>query len=163
VWLAKFLYTSCALDLSELINLENSMNQSNSNAIETPSENVVNRLVEIFDVEDFDGFLELINQVEDKTQLLDFIDGQVINEQKDIELFSDSFDDPEFENFILDLIEFDSINSAKKNSSVSDRPGKISGTKWDDLNGDGIKNDNESGLAGRTIYLDENERWQLPL
>ncbi|MEN9518474.1 MAG: hypothetical protein RLZZ381_1062, partial [Cyanobacteriota bacterium] len=83
------------------------MNQSNSNAIETPSENVVNRLVEIFDVEDFNGFLELINQVEDKTQLLDFIDGQVINEQKDIELFSDSFDDPEFENFILDLIGVD--------------------------------------------------------
>jgi subtilisin-like proprotein convertase family protein len=159
--LAKFLYTSFALDLSELINLESSMNQSNSNAIETPSENVVNRLVEIFDVEDFNGFLELINQVEDKTQLLDFIDGQVINEQKDIELFSDSFDDPEFENFILDLIEFDSINSAEKNSSVSDRPGKISGTKWNDLNGDGVKNGNESGLAGRTIYLDENENGQL--
>jgi subtilisin-like proprotein convertase family protein len=162
VWLAKFLYTSCALDLSELINLENSMNQSNSNAIETPSENVVNRLVEIFDVEDFNGFLELINQVEDKTQLLDFIDGQVIDEQKDIELFSDSFDDPEFENFILDLIGVDGTNvSAEKNSSVSDRPGKISGTKWNDLNGDGVKNDNEPGLAGRTIYLDENENGQL--
>jgi hypothetical protein len=68
VWLAKILYTGYALDLSKLINLgNNSMNQSNSNAIQTPSENVVNRLVEIFDVEDFNGFLELTNQVEEPT------------------------------------------------------------------------------------------------
>jgi subtilisin family serine protease len=133
------------------------MNQSNSNAIETPSENVVNRLVEIFDVEDFNGLLELNNQVEEPGQLLQFID-----EQKDIELFSDSFDDPEFENFVLDLVEVDGVDeSAEKTGSVSDRPGQISGIKWDDLNGDGVKNDNEPGLAGRTIYLDENENGQL--
>jgi subtilisin-like proprotein convertase family protein len=143
--------------VSELINLENSMNQSNSNAIETPSENVVNRLVEIFDVEDFDGFLKLVDQVETNEDLFQFID-----EQKDIELFSDSFDDPEFENFYLDFVGIDGTDvSAKKTGSVSARPGKISGTKWNDLNGDGVKNDNEPGLAGRTIYLDENENGQL--
>lgn len=133
------------------------MNQSNSNAIQTPSENVVDRVVEIFDVEDFNGFLKLSEQVEAPEQLLQFI-----NEQEDIELFSDSFDDPEFANFVLDVVEVDGTDvSAEETGSVSDRPGKISGTKWNDFNGDGVKNNNEPGLAGQTIYLDDNENDQL--
>jgi subtilisin-like proprotein convertase family protein len=35
-------------------------------------------------------------------------------------------------------------------------PGEIHGQKWHDLNGDGIKDPGEPGLAGWTIYIDEN-------
>lgn len=34
--------------------------------------------------------------------------------------------------------------------------GSISGTKWEDINGDGIRDQNEPGLAGVTIYADLN-------
>jgi subtilisin-like proprotein convertase family protein len=34
--------------------------------------------------------------------------------------------------------------------------GSISGLKWNDLNGDGVKDSNESGLPGWTIYFDDN-------
>ena len=34
--------------------------------------------------------------------------------------------------------------------------GAISGQKWEDLNGDGVRDANEPGLAGVTVYLDEN-------
>jgi len=34
--------------------------------------------------------------------------------------------------------------------------GSIQGQKWSDLNGDGIKDPDEPGLAGWTIYIDEN-------
>ena len=127
------------------------------NAIAPPSENVVNRLVEIFDLEDFNDFLELSSQVESPVDLLEFID-----EPEDIELFSDSFDDPEFSNFVLDLLEIDGTDvSAEETGTISDRLGTISGTKWNDLNGDGVQNADEPGLAGWTIYLDENRNGQL--
>ena len=133
------------------------MNQSDRSVINPPSENVVNRIVEIFDVEDFNGFLELVSQVEQPEQLLQFID-----EPEDIELFSDSFDDPEFASFVLDLVEIDGTDvSAEETGSIVDNQGLIAGKKWNDLNGDGIKDNNEPGLAGWTIYLDENENGQL--
>ncbi|MBD2094595.1 hypothetical protein H6F90_05445 [Trichocoleus sp. FACHB-591] len=37
----------------------------------------------------------------------------------------------------------------------------IQGTKWSDRNGDGIQNTDEPGLAGWTIYLDQNQNNQL--
>jgi subtilisin family serine protease len=40
-------------------------------------------------------------------------------------------------------------------------PGEISGSKWNDLNGDGKQDANEPGLAGWTIYLDDNQNGQL--
>ncbi|HDN27147.1 MAG TPA: hypothetical protein ENG03_08640 [Thioploca sp.] len=39
--------------------------------------------------------------------------------------------------------------------------GEIAGIKWDDLNGDGERNENEPGMAGVTIYLDMNENGVL--
>jgi hypothetical protein len=69
-------------------------------AIKTLSENVVNCIVEIFGVEDFDDFLELASQIKEP-QL------QFINKPDDIEPFSDPFDNSEFANFVFDLIEID--------------------------------------------------------
>ena len=133
------------------------MNQSDQSVINPPSENVVNRIVEIFDVEDFNGFLELASQVEEPEQLLQFIE-----EQEDIELFSDSFDDAEFSSFVLDLVGIDGVDvSAEETGSIVNNQGSISGTKWDDLNGDGVRNENEPGLAGWTIYLDNNQNGRL--
>ncbi len=40
-------------------------------------------------------------------------------------------------------------------------PSEIHGTKWNDLNGNGIRDPGESGLAGWTIYLDSNDNGQL--
>ncbi|MAE62840.1 MAG: hypothetical protein CMJ18_01090 [Phycisphaeraceae bacterium] len=36
-------------------------------------------------------------------------------------------------------------------------PGEITGTKWHDLDGDGVRDPGEPGLSGWTIYLDEND------
>ena len=128
-------------------------------AIEPPNENVVNRIVEIFDLKDFNGFLELAAEIEDPAELLQFI-----NEPEDIELFSDSFDDPDFANFITDLIslyiDLGSF-SAEETGAIENKPGQISGTKWEDRNGDGIQNSDERGLAGWTIYLDANQNGRL--
>ncbi|MEQ9670220.1 S8 family serine peptidase [Coleofasciculus sp. G2-EDA-02] len=41
------------------------------------------------------------------------------------------------------------------------QPAEISGSKWNDLNGDGKQDANEPGLAGWTIYLDNNQNGQL--
>lgn len=133
------------------------MNSSDSNAVSPPSENAVNRIVEIFDVENFDGFLELVSQVGEPEELLDYID-----EPEEIELFADSFDEPDFTNFVLNLLEIDGTEvSAEETGSITDTPGTISGTKWNDINGDGIKDPDEPGLAGWTIYLDENQNGLL--
>ncbi|WP_264322338.1 SdrD B-like domain-containing protein [Zarconia navalis] len=35
-------------------------------------------------------------------------------------------------------------------------PGELSGSKWDDIDGDGVRDVGESGLEGWTIYLDDN-------
>ncbi|WP_293076587.1 S8 family serine peptidase, partial [Okeania sp. SIO3B5] len=40
-------------------------------------------------------------------------------------------------------------------------PGSISGYSWNDLDGDGIKDENEEGLEGWTIYIDDNENGEL--
>ncbi|MEB3887423.1 S8 family serine peptidase, partial [Lyngbya sp. CCY1209] len=48
------------------------------------------------------------------------------------------------------------------NTAVSpDEPGSISGQKWNDLDTDGDKDDDEPGLADWTIYIDENNNGQL--
>ena len=39
--------------------------------------------------------------------------------------------------------------------------GEIQGSKWNDLNGDGVRDAGEVGLAGWTIYLDNNQNGQL--
>jgi len=39
--------------------------------------------------------------------------------------------------------------------------GEIRGTKWNDLNGNGVRDQNEPGLEGVTIYLDLNENGVL--
>ena len=39
--------------------------------------------------------------------------------------------------------------------------GSAEGTKWEDLNGDGIRQDNEPGLSGVTIYADLNNNGRL--
>ena len=125
--------------------------------IAPPSENVVNRLTEVFDVEDFDGFLALLEDVEEPTDLIG-----TIEEPEDIALFSDSFDDTEFVNFFQDLVDFNFGNVlAKETGTITDRTGTISGTKWHDLNGDGVRDKNEPGLADRTVYLDDNKNNRL--
>ena len=133
------------------------MNEPGSNEITPPEQNVVARIVEIFDVEDFNSFLMLASQVEEPEELLEFID-----EPEDVELFSDSLDDSDFADFVLDLVGIDGTNiSVQETKTFADVRGTIRGTKWNDLNGNGIKDDNEPGLAGWTIYLDENENGQL--
>ncbi|MGB3534843.1 MAG: SdrD B-like domain-containing protein [Microcoleaceae cyanobacterium] len=42
-----------------------------------------------------------------------------------------------------------------------DQPGSISGTKWNDLDGDGVQDNNEPGLEDWTIYLDDNQNGEL--
>jgi hypothetical protein len=39
--------------------------------------------------------------------------------------------------------------------------GSISGTKWNDLDGDGVQDDNEPGLEDWTIYIDDNQNGEL--
>ncbi len=46
-------------------------------------------------------------------------------------------------------------------ANVLSNPAQIQGNKWHDLDGDGIKDQGESGLAGWTIYLDQNQNGQL--
>ncbi|EDX82852.1 Cna protein B-type domain [Synechococcus sp. PCC 7335] len=48
-----------------------------------------------------------------------------------------------------------------KPASMGDAPGELIGTKWNDLNGDGIRQAEEPGLAGWVIYLDQNQNSQL--
>lgn len=38
---------------------------------------------------------------------------------------------------------------------------QIQGTKWNDLNGNGVQDEGETGLSGWTIYLDQNNNGQL--
>ncbi|MDY6940080.1 MAG: pre-peptidase C-terminal domain-containing protein [Cyanobacteriota bacterium] len=44
---------------------------------------------------------------------------------------------------------------------ISPETGEIAGLKWNDLNGDGVRDANEPGLEGWTIYLDDNQNGQL--
>ena len=44
---------------------------------------------------------------------------------------------------------------------VSPVAGSIEGSKWNDLDGDGVRDGNEPGLEGWTIYLDENKNGEL--
>ncbi|MEB3218005.1 MAG: S8 family serine peptidase, partial [Nostocales cyanobacterium 94392] len=47
--------------------------------------------------------------------------------------------------------------------TINDQPslGEISGIKWNDLDGDGVRDSGEPGLQGWTIYLDQNQNGQL--
>ncbi|MEQ8956767.1 MAG: S8 family serine peptidase, partial [Coleofasciculus sp. C2-GNP5-27] len=47
------------------------------------------------------------------------------------------------------------------NVSISDNDAEIQGMKWHDLDGDGVKDTDEPGLQGWTIYLDSNTNGQL--
>lgn len=40
-------------------------------------------------------------------------------------------------------------------------PGEIRGTMWNDINGNGVRDSSEPGLAGWTIFLDQNQNGQL--
>lgn len=46
-------------------------------------------------------------------------------------------------------------------SGGGNQTGKIQGTEWNDLNGNGVQDTGESGLAGWTIYLDTNKNGKL--
>ena len=138
-------------------NTEGNAMPSASSAIAPPSENVINRLTEIFDLEDFNGFLALLESVEEPGDLIG-----TIEEPEDIALFSDSFDDLEFVNFFQDLVDFNFGDVlASETGTITDRTGTISGTKWRDRNSNGVRDENEPGLAGWTIYLDDNQNGQL--
>ena len=43
----------------------------------------------------------------------------------------------------------------------SPKPGSIAGLKWNDLDGDGIRDANEPGLSNWTIYIDQNRNGRL--
>ncbi|NET41952.1 SdrD B-like domain-containing protein, partial [Okeania sp. SIO2B3] len=69
-------------------------------------------------------------------------------------------------NFInVDEIQFSSFSQFVIDDLVytpeDQEPGSISGYKWNDLDGDGIWDDNEQGLEGWTIYIDENNNGEL--
>lgn len=51
------------------------------------------------------------------------------------------------------------IANASSDGSTAD--GSISGTKWNDLNGNGTRDSGEPGIAGWTIYADANHNGQL--
>ena len=40
-------------------------------------------------------------------------------------------------------------------------PGSISGTKWNDIDGDGVQDNDEPGLEDWTIYIDDNQNGEL--
>src|SRR5262249_47357640 len=50
---------------------------------------------------------------------------------------------------------------APERRAVSTGDGSISGEKWNDLDGDKIKDPTEPGLAGWTVYVDENNNGKL--
>jgi len=50
---------------------------------------------------------------------------------------------------------------AGKDFGNASAPGKIMGTKWSDLDADGIFDDGEPGLPGWTIYIDEDDDGHL--
>jgi subtilisin family serine protease len=52
-------------------------------------------------------------------------------------------------------------NNALDNPPPSPVFGEIHGSKWNDIDGDGIWDANERGLSGWTIYLDQNQNSQL--
>jgi len=55
-------------------------------------------------------------------------------------------------------VDDNSTSYAYLNSAIV---GQISGTKWEDLDGDAVRDVGESGLPGWTIYLDANSNGQL--
>ena len=59
--------------------------------------------------------------------------------------------------FTLPFIVLDAGESAPNiNFGNHALPGSIAGQKWNDLDGDGLKGESEPGLAGWTIYIDQN-------
>ncbi len=52
-------------------------------------------------------------------------------------------------------------NVATVNITVPPPTGSISGTLWGDVNGDGVRGTGDAGLAGRTVFLDQNQNGKL--
>ena len=53
------------------------------------------------------------------------------------------------------------MTSRRLEGRLAPATGSIGGTFWEDFNGDGIRGTNDTGLAGRTIFLDQNQNGQL--
>lgn len=62
---------------------------------------------------------------------------------------------------VVDLAANETVSGIDFGNQSTVRPGSIAGTKWLDENGNGVREDNESGLGGVTIYLDTNFNGQL--
>jgi Ca2+-binding RTX toxin-like protein len=58
-------------------------------------------------------------------------------------------------------INYNAIALSNLSVNISDNDAEIQGQKWQDLDGDGIKDTGETGLQGWTIYLDSNTNGQL--
>jgi hypothetical protein len=56
---------------------------------------------------------------------------------------------------------YNTITLPNLNVNINDNDAEIRGLKWNDLDGDGIKDTNESGLKDWKIYLDTNTNGQL--
>jgi len=54
---------------------------------------------------------------------------------------------------VIDIVDGETANGLNFGNY---RPGTIEGVKWRDLNGDGIRDTDDAGLGGWTIYLDTN-------
>lgn len=52
-------------------------------------------------------------------------------------------------------------SSFQCHTSATPTTGEIRGSQWNDLNGSGVRDEQEPGLAGWTIYLDDNRNGQL--
>ena len=73
-----------------------------------------------------------------------------------------TIDNPELnqnQTFFLELtsVEGALIENRQIEATILDNDLSISGSKWDDLDGDGIRDPDEPGLSGVTIYLDFSE------
>jgi len=53
------------------------------------------------------------------------------------------------------------VTSSSNSILATDTPPAIRGMMWDDRNGNGVQDSGELGLAGWTIYLDQNLNGQL--
>ena len=82
-------------------------------------------------------------------------DGEVEEERTSTITHAVASDDPNYS----------AIEIADLEVTVSEAPdeenAEISGTKWHDLNGDGVRDAEEPGLEGWTIYLDANDNGEL--
>ncbi|NBD16586.1 MAG: S8 family serine peptidase [Cyanobacteria bacterium] len=99
--------------------------------------------------------------------------GSTIQVQFDFDTLDDIAND--FEGWYVDDVTVNSIGTGAHvvdlapGDAVTDlnfgnfelEPGSISGSKWNDLDGDGERGEGEPGLEGWTIYLDQNQNGEL--